>query len=489
MKKEDIKQRRRYAMKTIGVREIIKLPINQICVNPENPRHDEVIMDLGEIFIMQQLVKTKKDSQAMYKLIYDIFENNWFPQSIVTVTYDKEKEKYVAWDGNRRLTALKILQNPNILENLNNFTYTQKNKIYDMNKQIKDKTFYEVSCYVAASFEECADYIRTIHTTDTGALPWSDVAIKRFENKLGIKNMFSQLKEYCSKPFENISDNFSVNKFEKIANSKVGKEYLKIDNTDNILTHTSSIEELEEKLSKIIKDINEGTLKNKNIKNATEMKEYLYGQEEQKISIEEKDVIAPSSNNIEKSEDINKDEQNNETKVQASDGQISFIKPNSYELIKRESNSIFIRINIDNLKKKNTRAIGIQDLCYEIQQMCINNHNKKYNISFALLVRSLLEQSAIYFLINKNMWEKLKKGYAGRDLKLEQIIKEIEKRKSSLFDINTLRCWETFNDNTSTKDYFDMIVHHPYLVRSNIQTINNMSDNGLFAIIQYFIDN
>ena len=219
------------------------------------------------------------------------------------------------------------------------------------------------------------------------------------------------------------------------------------------------------------------------------MKKYLYGQEEQKISIDEKDVISPSANNIEKTEDINKAEQNNETKVQASNGQMSFIKPSSYELIKRESNSIFITINIDKLNKKNPRTIGIHDLCYEIQQMCINNHNKKYNISFASLIRSLLEQSAIYFLINKKMWEKLKKSYAGKDLKLEQIIKEIERRKSSLFDINTLRCWETFYNDTSTKDYFDMIVHHPYLVRSNIQTINNMSDNGLFAIIQYFINN
>ena len=52
-----------------------------------------------------------------------------------------------------------------------------------MHKQINDKSFYEVSCYVATSFEECADYIRAIHTTDTGALPWSDVAKKRFENK------------------------------------------------------------------------------------------------------------------------------------------------------------------------------------------------------------------------------------------------------------------------------------------------------------------
>ena len=67
-------------MKTLEVRDIVKLPINEICVNPENPRHDEVIMDLGEIFIMQQLIKTKKDSQAMYKLICDIYNAGWFPQ-------------------------------------------------------------------------------------------------------------------------------------------------------------------------------------------------------------------------------------------------------------------------------------------------------------------------------------------------------------------------------------------------------------------------
>lgn len=472
-------------MKVLEVKDIIKLSINDICVNPENPRHD-IVMDLGEGFIMQQLVRTKKDTQAMYKLICDIYTAGWFPQSIVTVTYDQERKKYVAWDGNRRLTALKILQNPKILESLNNFTYTQRNKINDMHKQINDESFYEVSCYVATSFEECADYIRTIHTTDTGALPWSDIAKKRFENKLGLKNMFSQLKEYCSKPFENISDNFSVNKFEKIATSKVGKEYLQIDNTDNILTHNSSIEELENKLSKIIKDIDEGNLKNDNIKNATEMKKYLYG--ENKVTINEDELISPSKkeNNGEYLQKTN-DKESIKKEIKENE-QISLIIPNSYELIKKESTSIFVRINIKQLKKDNPRAIGIQDLCYEIQQMCLNVQNKKYCISFAFLLRALLEQSAIYFLINKNIWDKLKKGYAGNDLKLEQIIKEIERRKTNYFDKNTLRCWDTFNNN-STKDYFDMIVHHPYLIRANSEVINNISDSGLFAIIQFFINN
>ena len=59
-------------MNALEVKDIIKLSINDICVNPENPRHD-VVMDLGEGFIMQQLVRTKKDTQAMYKLICDIY--------------------------------------------------------------------------------------------------------------------------------------------------------------------------------------------------------------------------------------------------------------------------------------------------------------------------------------------------------------------------------------------------------------------------------
>ena len=477
-------------MKSIGVKEIIKLSINEIYVNPENPRHEEVVIDLSEVFIMQQLVKTKKDSQAMYKLICDIYENSWFPQSIVTVTYNKEKEKYVAWDGNRRLTALKILQNPKLLENLNAFTYTQKNKIHEMHKGINDDSFYEVSCYIATSFEECADYIRAIHTTDTGALPWSDVAKKRFENKLGTKNLFSQLKEYCSEPFEKISEDFSVNKFEKIVKSKVGKEYLGIDNQNNILTHTSTIDELKEKLSRIVNDIETNKLKNDDIKNATEIKKYLFDSQKKVTDNQNENLsVINEANEVNKSKNDSKEKQiSDDNKIQDINQQFSLISPYSYQVISKDNN-IFANINIQKLNKNNIRAKGIQDLCYEIQQMSINKQINKYSISFAFLLRSLLEQSAIYFLINKNIWDSLKQGYNNKDLKLEQIIKEIDRRKSNFFDVNILRCWDTFNNNTSTKDYFDMIVHHPYLIRSNIQIINNISDNGLYAVIQFFINN
>ncbi len=37
-------------------------------------------------------------------------------------------------------------------------------------------------------------------------------------------------------------------------------------------------------------------------------------------------------------------------------------------------------------------------------------------------------------------------------------------------------------------NYLDLVIHHPYAIYPNIDYIKNISDIGLFAIIQYFID-
>ncbi|MCI8518769.1 MAG: hypothetical protein HFJ51_01175, partial [Clostridia bacterium] len=57
--------------------------INDILVNPENPRHNPVL-DLGENFVMKQLITNKREANAMYKLMTDIFKDGWYPSSIVT---------------------------------------------------------------------------------------------------------------------------------------------------------------------------------------------------------------------------------------------------------------------------------------------------------------------------------------------------------------------------------------------------------------------
>ena len=442
------------------------IDIEEILVNPENPRHTQIMMP-DEVFIMQQLLRNPREATAMHKLISDIYTNGWYAQSIVTVTYDDKKGKFVAWDGNRRLTAMKILKNPKLIESLKYFSYTQIRSIYAMSANIQGEDFFEIPCYVALSFEECANYIRNIHTSDTGALKWDTASIKRFENKLGIKNIFAQLQGFCPKAFSAIDNEFSVSKFERIVSSKVGKEYLDIDFSSNVLMPLSSMDELDKKVSKIVQDISEGKVTTEVIKNNENIKKYLYQQE--------------NHDKVIKEDSTNKEDFK----------QLDLLKTNkkrNVRLIKKDETILFRNINCKNLNYSNERAKGIKRICYEIQYLSIGGLYKKCPIAYCFLIRSLLEQSCIYFLINKGKWEKWKSENNNIDLRLEKIISRISKDKQNLiFDDTISRVWEICFNNEGTKNYLDLVIHHPYKVVANTEAIKAITDMGLFAIIQFLI--
>lgn len=157
--------------------------------------------------------------------------------------------------------------------------------------------------------------------------------------------------------------------------------------------------------------------------------------------------------------------------------------------IKREDTIIFSNINIDNLDFNNERASGIKSLAFEIQHSSRKNGYKYYPISYCFLLRALLEQTSIYFLINENKWNNLVSG-KNRDLNLGEIIKYITNNTDKLFtdNINIQRSWNIVFNSETTKDYLDLVIHHPYKIHPNIEHIKTISDIGLFAIIQYFID-
>lgn len=472
--------------------EHILIDIDEILVNEENPRHDPVI-GLDQTFIMQQLIRNKKEAAAMYKLITDIFKEGWFPQSIVTVTFDSKKNKYVAWDGNRRITALKILRRPEMIQNFKQFSYSQRVGICNMSKGIKDESFFKILCYVAQSFEECAGYIRSIHTTDTGALRWDSSAIKRFEYKLGIKNLFMQLKGYCKTAFDNVKGDFPVSKFERIVSSKVGKKYLEIEVIDGNLICLSSLDILDEKVKRIINDISEGKVTTTTIKNNDNISNYLNGDnyEENEETYSDKNNNNYKEENTEKNVQLslydNNIEKNKEENKRTSNNIIEML---GKKFIRKNEHIQFCKIDISKLNMDNERSSGIKDLSYEVQRLSLSNEYKKYPISYCFLIRSLLEQASIYFLINKQKWQKLKDDNNNRDLKLEKIIEYISRNKTSLLNDDTIyRCWETCFNSDGTKNYLDLVIHHPYKIRANVDAIKALADMGIYAIIQYFIEN
>lgn len=125
--------------------------------------------------------------------------------------------------------------------------------------------FFEIPAYIVHSFEEAAPMIKAIHTTTSGAMQWDRIMIKRFEQKLGLKNILTQAQELLPNVFKDIPSNFPTSILEKILESKEGKNFLNIDNIDNVLTFTSSMDGTEEKLKNIVDDIVKGKINSKSV--------------------------------------------------------------------------------------------------------------------------------------------------------------------------------------------------------------------------------
>lgn len=248
-------------------KELQIIKIDDIMINPENPRHNEVqltIPGMGEELIMKQLIRDKETANKMFDLIKSIYESGFILSLAVILEYKENIHKYIPWDGNRRITALKILKNPNVMLELEYFTHAQINTVFEFSKKVQED-FFEVSAYIVQSFEEAAPMIKSIHTTASGAMQWDRIMIKRFEQKLGLKNIITQAQDLLPNVFKDLPTNFPTSILDKILESKEGKKFLNIDNIDNILTFTSSMTDTEEKLKKIVDDIKAGNINSKNV--------------------------------------------------------------------------------------------------------------------------------------------------------------------------------------------------------------------------------
>ncbi len=345
------------------------IKIEDIMINPENPRHNEVqltIPEMGEELIMKQLIRDKETANKMFDLIKSIYESGFIPSLAVILQYKENINKYIPWDGNRRITALKILKNPHIMQNLDYFTHAQVNTVFEFSKKV-EKDFFEVSAFIVQNFEEAAPMIKAIHTTASGAMQWDRIMIKRFEQKLGLKNIITQAQNLLPDVFKDLPNNFPTSILDKILESKEGKQFLNIDNIDNILTFTSSMHDTEQKLRKIVDDIKVGNINSKTVQSNKRIREYLNNDNLDKTITTSKPPKKTSKidnmlNKVTTTIEGNKSKTNsleqtshNATQIKLSEleNPITLLSQSN---IKKEETIIFSNINIAHLDLKNERA-------------------------------------------------------------------------------------------------------------------------------------
>lgn len=84
-----------------------EISIDEISLDPNNPRHDSV---KDESSVLEALLKTKNFKNKIITLMKDILEYNQNPLDVIGVLLTENNTLY-SKEGNRRIAALKILNN------------------------------------------------------------------------------------------------------------------------------------------------------------------------------------------------------------------------------------------------------------------------------------------------------------------------------------------------------------------------------------------
>jgi len=157
--------------------EISRKRVEELIFDPENPRLPKTKRSDSEKEIIEYMIQ----KENVLDLVGSISEQGYFPgEPLLIVPSKNQSGKFEVVEGNRRLAALKIITNPQIVT-------IKKNTIDEILRDSGNNTIEEVEVIVFEEREEILDYLGYRHIT--GVDQWDSLAKARYLTQL--KNLHS----------------------------------------------------------------------------------------------------------------------------------------------------------------------------------------------------------------------------------------------------------------------------------------------------------
>jgi hypothetical protein len=183
-----------------------KLKVSQLLLNIENPRFDMVGTQREAITTM---IENQKDK--LIRLAEDILEVGMNPADLVIVVpHESLKNQYVVVEGNRRVTTLKLLDNPDLISEKHK---SLLNRFKKLNEQYKKHPVDGVDCVVFDDEKDANRWIKLKHTGENdgvGTVTWDAQQKSRFEERIEGKLSFAlQVIDFMQK--QPLEESFKTN--------------------------------------------------------------------------------------------------------------------------------------------------------------------------------------------------------------------------------------------------------------------------------------
>ena len=153
-----------------------EIEVKNLLINTKNPRFAPVENQQSAIDTML----TDKRS-SLKNLAKDIAEKGLNPGELLYVT--KENKKYIVLEGNRRVTAIKLITDPQLVRN------NAKNKKFfqDLNNKYIDNLSLKLNCVVFNNKKDAEHWVKQRHTGENkgiGTVAWSTEQQERYRSQV-----------------------------------------------------------------------------------------------------------------------------------------------------------------------------------------------------------------------------------------------------------------------------------------------------------------
>lgn len=215
--------------------EIVNMEIEKISLFLENPRHEKT-ENQSETY---QALLQATNPRNIYNLADDICKNGLDPQELPIVVKDENfKDKFIVYEGNRRILAIKCVINPKILLETNNKSWYED--FSKLNKNYEDKVPKKINV-VIENHENAIKLIQKTHTgplNGIGRMQWGSWEKDQFNfnfldaNKKTVSFLIKEVIESeTEKPLNKELNNTDI---KRIFNSTAVKSYIKVKDYENL---------------------------------------------------------------------------------------------------------------------------------------------------------------------------------------------------------------------------------------------------------------
>lgn len=236
---------------------IKKIGLSELNLNPDNFRYEPASSQREAIDIM---IKKEK---GLFALAKDILENGLNPNDKIAVVYaGTEEESPTVLEGNRRVLAMKLLDNPNLIEKNENL----KKKFLRLKKNSEFQIPIEIEVNVFDDPSEVYRWISLKHTGENlgaGTVGWDGTQTARYRETIEKKTstslqIFKLLQESSDVPTEiksKLKTNPKITNFSRMMDDPDVRNFLGIELENGSVKSSVSKKEVIKGLTQLASDL------------------------------------------------------------------------------------------------------------------------------------------------------------------------------------------------------------------------------------------